>query len=388
VDRAGGLAVDGRIECQLKVAFVYPNPRADFVRAIEAGELPDTNLLGQNHLAALGIDARIVDSALRRTAMRGGMVHRVTWHLRELSLPWEVGDAEILFTPLANLLPLAARVRRGPSVVLLSYHLLATHGRYSPARRWVLEQSVRSAAGVVCISDAARIELIRRLRLRSDRVRVATLGVDATYWHSHPPAEDGYVLSVGRDLARDYATLCDAVRDLPVRTVIAAKRENVAGLRLPSNVEVRLDIPPSEVRRLYAGASCVVVPIAPARAVGTENSGTIALLESMASGRCTVVTDRPFLSDYTADGRTAVRVPAADPQALRAAIERTLAGQDLTASVGERARAAVEESFTTRHFAARLADALRAFGPSAAPPAPDTELEPVIRRSRDVDHEV
>jgi hypothetical protein len=37
---------------RLQVAFVYPNPRSELVHEVEAGEAPDSTLLGQNHLAA------------------------------------------------------------------------------------------------------------------------------------------------------------------------------------------------------------------------------------------------------------------------------------------------------------------------------------------------
>jgi hypothetical protein len=86
-----------------QVAFVYPNPRAELAAQVARGEAPDSTLLGQNHLAALGFDARVYDPALTR---RGG--GRVRWNLREVTLPWELGDAEVHFTPLAGLFPLAA----------------------------------------------------------------------------------------------------------------------------------------------------------------------------------------------------------------------------------------------------------------------------------------
>ena len=87
-----------------KVAFVLPNPRAELAAQVAAGEAPDSTLLGQNHLAALGVDARLHDPALTR---RGG--GRLRWNLREVTLPWELGDADVAFTPLAGLFPLVAR---------------------------------------------------------------------------------------------------------------------------------------------------------------------------------------------------------------------------------------------------------------------------------------
>lgn len=344
----------------VKVIFVYPNSRTALLERLARGEAPDTSLLGQNHLHEHGIDASIHNPSLRRVDRRSGLIHRITWNVRELTLPWELGDADLVCTPLARVFPYMARLRGRPPVLVISYHLCATYERSrAPARR-MLKASVRSAAGVVCISDAGRSRLIELMEVDAAKVHVAQLGVDEGYWQPSPLAEDGYVLTVGRDLARDYQTFVRAVEGLPLRAVIVAKHENLAGIELPSNVDVRLDISPAEVRELYAGASCAVVPIhREGHRHGTENSGTIALLEAMATARPVIVTERSTLRDYVAPDETAVTVPPDDPAALRSAIERVTADRGLAEQLGRSAREAVDERFTTRAFAGRLADVIR-----------------------------
>jgi glycosyltransferase involved in cell wall biosynthesis len=347
----------------MRVAFVYPNPRRALISSVEAQEAPDTNLLGQNHLSALGIDAFVYESVLRRHPVTRGRLHRLTWHARELALPWEVRDADLICTPLATLLPLAARVRRRPRVLLISYGLTAAYDRAGAARRRLMRAAVGSAAHVVCISEEGRRRLIAQVGLARERVSTAPLGVDETFWTPAPPAHDGYVLTVGRDLARDYATFAKAMSGLLVRGIVVAKKENLRGVTLPPNIEVRLNIGASEVRELYAGAACVVVPIhADGHPAGTESSGTIALLESMASARPAIVSDRPFLADYLDPARTALLVPSEDPSALRARIAELLGDGEMAARIGVAARAAVEKSFTTRRFAERLTAAIRRLG--------------------------
>lgn len=341
----------------MKAVFVYPNPRRALLEAIAAGEAPDTNLLGQNHLGDLGLDAWVHEPRLRRRERSSGLRHRLTWNLRELALPWELADADVAVTPLATIFPLAARLRRRPRVVLLSYHLVATYDRSGRGRRRLLAASVRSAAAVACISQVGRDRLVERTGAEPERVHTAPLGVDERFWRPAPPPErDGFVLTVGRDLARDYETFCRAVEALPTRAVLVGKQANLDGVRVPRNVEVRLDISPAEVRELYAGASCVVVPIrGEGYRFGTENSGTIALLEASASGRPVIVTERAYLSDYVRAPETALTVPPEEPDALRAAIERVLADRTLGVSLGLSARRLVEEEHTTRRFAERLA---------------------------------
>lgn len=345
----------------MKVAFVYPNPRIGLLEEVAAGRAPDTALWGQNHLGEYGIDTFVHEPRLRRRRRRSGLLHRITWNARELTLPWELAGADLVVTALASIFPLVARMgRRRPRVLLLSYHLCATFDRSGTARRRLLAAAVRSAAAVACASHEGRRCLLARTGRDAARTRVVHLGVDESFWTPAPTADDGYVLAVGRDLARDYGTLVRAVEPLGARTVIAAGPANVAGLELPPNVELRVDIGPREVRDLYAGAACVVVPIRPeGYRYGTENSGTIALLEAMATARPVVATERSTLAEYVRSGVTALTVPPEDADALRANIERVLSDRALARSLAASGRAAVENSFTTRHLARRLADLIR-----------------------------
>lgn len=344
----------------MNVTFVYPNSRTALLEQLSRGEAPDTSLLGENHLHEYGIEASIHNPALRRIDRRSGLVHRITWNARELTLPWELGDTDLACTPLARVFPYTARLRGRPRVLVISYHLCSTYERSSAPSRRLLRASLRSAAAIVCISEAGRSRLIELTGVDASRVHVAPLGVDERYWQAQGPAPDGYVLTVGRDLARDYETFARAVAGIPTQVVLVAKHENLRGVELPDNVDVRLDIAPSEVRELYAGAACAVVPIrAEGHRYGTENSGTIALLEAMATARPVVVTERSTLADYVRPGETAVTVPAEDPEALREAIARVLDDPEAAARMGASARGAVEDRFTTSAFAGRLAAVIR-----------------------------
>jgi glycosyltransferase involved in cell wall biosynthesis len=345
------------------VTFVYPNSRTALLERIAAGEAPDTSLLGQNHLSEFGVEATIHNPALRRVDRRAGLLHRITWNARELGLPWELDRHRLTCTPLARVFPLAARLHGGPPVLVISYHLCSTYERSSAPSRRLLRASLRAAEAIVCISEAGRSRLIELTDVDPDRVHVVNLGVDERYWQPRPPAPDGYVLTVGRDLARDYATFVEAVGAVPRPAVLVAKHENLRGIAIPDNVDVRLDIAPSAVRDLYAGAACVIVPIrAEGHRSGTENSGTIALLEAMATARPTIVTERRTLADYVRASDTAVTVPAEDPAALRDAIVDVLADRDRGAALGASARRAVEDRFTSRSFAAGLAGVILSLG--------------------------
>jgi glycosyltransferase involved in cell wall biosynthesis len=342
----------------VKVAFVYAGRRLSILPEIEAGRAPDTGLLGENHLAEHGIDASVHEPALRLPG-RDGPLHRAAWNLRELPVPWEVRDADAVCTSLVNLLPLTARLRPGLRSLLFNISFCTTYDRRGGAGRRALAASVRSVAAVVCFAEAQRERLIAQTGVSPERVHTLLLGVDDSFYAPRPPPGEGYVLAVGRDEGRDYATFSSALAGLPVQAIIVASRRNLAGLDLPANVEVRLDLPYPELRDLYAGARLVVVPTRRAEyGFGADCSGQTVLLDTMAMGRPAVVTERATLREYVTDGVTGVLVPPEEPEALREAVRALLDDRSRAETIGAAGRRAVEERHTTRLFAARLAETL------------------------------
>ena len=343
----------------MRATFVYANSRRDLLAGVARGEEPDSALYGALQLREHGIDVRVHDPLLTRRTLPAWL-DRAAWNLREVSAPYEVGRTDIVFTPLAALLPLAARARRLP-VVVMNFGLNLIWRRASRARRALLGASLRSAARVICLGESQRSELIALAGLDPERVVTMLVPVDTQFFEPRGVADGRAVLSVGKDLARDYATLIEAVRPLDVDATLVAHPRNVDQLELPPNAALRGAVPFSELRELYSGAACVVLPQRTDEyAYGSEGGGLTALLEAMAMGRPVVASDRAILHDYVDDGVEALLVPAEDPVALRDAIERVLADPELARSLGAAARARVERSNTSSGFAARLAPLLRA----------------------------
>jgi glycosyltransferase involved in cell wall biosynthesis len=341
----------------MRATFVYLNSRRELLEGIRRGDEPDTTLYGALQLDGHGIEVRFHDPFLNRVVRPAAAV-RAAWSLRELTTPFELGRTDAVVTSLAALLPLAARVRRLP-VVALDFGLNVIWSRASSVRRRVLRASLRSAARVVCVGESQRRDLLDAARLDSSRVVTLHVPVDAEFFK--PTADDGSgVLAVGKDLARDYATLAEAARGLDVEVGVVAHPRNTSRLELPKNVVVRHGITSTALRDAYAGAACVVLPQhADGHRYGSEGGGLTALLEAMAMGKAIVATDRAVLHDYVDDDVEAVLVPPGDPAALREAVERVLGDRALALSLGTAARARVEREFTSAAFAASLAPLLR-----------------------------
>ena len=342
-----------------RVVFLYHNPRDQLLADVAAGRAPDTGLFGSNHLGPLGIDARVTAPRVQVKHKKGGLRHRVLWNVRELPVAWEL-DASVVCSFWTRLFPLVARARGRPRVIAFNIGLCTTFERASRPRQRLMTAALRSSAAVVCFAASQREQLLSQHDLDPAHVHLVPFGVDPRFYLPQPLPSDGYVLAVGRDMARDYGTFAKAMRHVDAPGVIVASERNLAGVALPDNVEVRLDVSYPELRDLYAGAACVVMPTRRQDfSFGADCSGQTVLLDSMAMGKPIVASARSTLSGYVDDAETALVVPPEDPASLAATIEKALSDRELAIRLGAAARRRVDEELSTAQMARRLAPIIR-----------------------------
>jgi Glycosyl transferases group 1 len=184
-----------------------------------------------------------------------------------------------------------------------------------------------------------------------------------------PLSEDGAATLVRLVSQRDYATLIEAVRDLPVDVEIAAGTitlpnvhdlsgtvdSDIAGGtgKLPSNVRVGSYKHP-ELRELYARSRFVVVPV---QAVDFD-AGVTAISEAMAMGKAVITTRAVGLTSLFQDGEAGIFVEAGDVAAWRAAVNYLLDHPDQAARMGQAGRECIERVHGLDDAMVRLAEVI------------------------------
>jgi glycosyltransferase involved in cell wall biosynthesis len=353
----------------LRVLYVFTARKRGLLAQVARGQAPDTLLFGFNHLAAdvagSGIspayhepDYPPLGQALARQAGRLGPDFLQLRTLRlfpAYDLVFLTGGWPLLLA--AQAIPL----RRRPKLVWLNMTLTNLLRRPRPLTR-MIDQAMRRADGIICVARHQQEFLRQRFDWPAARLPLALSGTDATYFHpartpSAParPARRPIVLAPGRDAGRDYATLLQAIPP-GVDLRLVCSPANLAGLQLPSGVTTRFDIPPAALREEYGAASLVVIPTQGDGSVaGSDCSGTLVLLDALAMGRPAVITERHSVHDYVVPGTHVATVPAARPEALRAAVDRLIADPQAAGDLGRAGQAHVQETLTTGHFARRLA---------------------------------
>ncbi len=188
-------------------------------------------------------------------------------------------------------------------------------------------QAFTRAAAIFTVSEAAKEDLVRAAGAPRDRIFVTPNGVDPRFFELRAPEgpRAPYLLAVGTfEPRKNLPVLLDAFRELrrdgrDLQLVVAGHQAFTQLLPLGDlapHVRLAGVVPDDELRTLYAGAACFVLPSL------YEGFG-LPLAEAMAAGVPAVASDIPALREV---GGEAVRYadplePAAFADAIRAALD-------------------------------------------------------------------
>jgi hypothetical protein len=129
--------------------------------------------------------------------------------------------------------------------------------------------------------------------------------------------ENPFIFATGSG-NRDYGTFFKAVEKLNLKTLVAPGRHAVAGLNIPSQVELRFEITKPEIIKAAQSARINVIPMTTDGPTG----GTVTIVESMRMGCAIIATRRSGVEDYLEDGVTALLVDPYSETQMTEALDR------------------------------------------------------------------
>lgn len=198
----------------------------------------------------------------------------------------------------------------------------------------------------------------QRWSILPEKVVFTPFMVDKDFFNSIPMPDQAknepMICAVGLE-ARDYPTLLAAVKDLPVRVIIAAaspwskRSDNTQGRIIPENVQIQ-KFSQYELRQLYADARFMVMPL---QNVNFQ-AGVTAILEAMAMERAVICTRTSGQTDVVVEGETGLYVSPSDDSELRNAIIYLLNNPDIAQRMGKNGRKRVDQSMSLDHYVERI----------------------------------
>ncbi len=279
--------------------------------------------------------------------------------LRDRTLPWRLLKARKNFDVLVTgseredcLFALLQQILPGRKIPHIMTCCLWKSER-NPLRRWMKKELLRAMARSVTLF------LVWSRRECESYSRHFGIPGEKFVFLPHHTSLQGYdvesragdYIFAGGDSSRDYETLLKAVAMLPVQTVIVARQiASWDGKGLPSNVTVKAT-DPIEFRQLMAGSRMVVLPFSGGL---LQSTGQQTYLNAMLLKKPVIVSEVPGIFDHMTPEVTGIVVPPEDPEALREAISRVLAGGPRIEKMVEAAYRRVQKEFTLDHFVKRM----------------------------------
>lgn len=217
--------------------------------------------------------------------------------------------------------------------------------------------TTKAADKIICISKT-QVTCLKEAAIPQERLVFIPLGVDNHFYKMLPHGED-FILTVGRDIGRDFTTFLEAMKLLDERVVIICSPKNMEGLldKVPANVTILYDRPYQELRSYYEKAKCFVISTKPATyLVGSDCPGQTAILDSMAYGRAVIATYNPWFEGYFEERQHIVTVPPEDPVALSKAVKEVMTNTELRERMVIEARKLIDTECNSELMAKRISE--------------------------------
>ncbi len=194
------------------------------------------------------------------------------------------------------------------------------------------------------------IRTFRRLGLTPESLHLQLWPLDDEFFAPQPEAApaDGFTIFSGGDSGRDYATLFEAIRGLPVQLRLCASNYPAP---VPPNVTVLPRLLLYQFRDEVARATAVVVPLAGHPPV----CGITVIAMAKMLGKAVIASDNPVVRMHIrSHGDGGYLAPLHDAAALRALLVRLVESPAERERLGREARAQAARDLSLKAFVERM----------------------------------
>lgn len=201
--------------------------------------------------------------------------------------------------------------------------------------RWLTRRFIgwllRAADGVFVLAECAKQPVTDCFGVDPARIHYFPFVGDGDFWTPAPVAREQFVLSIGNDFNRDYATVVAALPNDREAVFITTKPIDPQGKR----VTIKKWIPTEEVRDHYRRAGVVMVP---SERLAYESAGYSCAFQAALTSAPIIVSDSPPMREVFREGEHALFYEAEDAASLRRAFELAFAHPVEMQAMGMRAR--------------------------------------------------
>lgn len=345
----------------MRVLYIYAGERRHKFKGEIGIDYADTQFYGLNHLKNFGIDAEYKEWGDFRM---GKIFNFLSFNIKHALMFFVTRNYDVVFgSSVLNMMIFKKIFGSEAKFILLNISLkrLWQSNQNRPFKKTLVNWLLKELDGVACLSKEQVSFCEENFPRLMNKIFFVPLGVDTTYNKFVREGREDFILSAGRDNARDYTTVLSVAKQLPDKKfeVVASPRNLKDAGAITANVRVNFDIAPSELAAKYRKAQMLLLLTHPDNfKEGADGSGQTVLLEAFASGLPVVATARGSLCDYVVDGKTALLSDFYDTQGIIVNIKKLEDGA-LRETLAQNARKRVEDNFSSLKMAERLVEVFK-----------------------------
>jgi glycosyltransferase involved in cell wall biosynthesis len=314
----------------------------------EKGNFPDTLLMGLNYLSKYGIESKFLDPEVKsKLSIFFRPLEKLTkinilQQLKAISLhrDFDVIVCKDLTSCLIIALMKKFGIIRKP-LVILDFIV----SERTPFKR-IIGFALSSSNKILYSAKSLKSLLTERFMLPKTTIEYMPWCIDHNFFKPTKVRPDNYIFSAGSS-DRDYEFLIKASLELGLSFKILT---NLNLNTKNSKVSLLGPMTARQLRDAYARAMFVIIPLKDVPSA----SGVTTLLESMAMGKATIITDSEGTTDYVVNNENALLVEPSDFTTLKKAIGHLKDNPEEVKRIGKNARKTIEENFNTEKRAAQL----------------------------------
>jgi glycosyltransferase involved in cell wall biosynthesis len=246
--------------------------------------------------------------------------------------------------------------QKTPPLIILSFNMQGPLSHFIGLARF----GMRSVTRVVVFTPFEVEQYQRLLSLAPEDISYCPLGwFDPMRWYV--PRENNnsegaarvekFIFTSGRSY-RDYETLARAVEGTGACVKVSSRPFNLAGIKLPDNMEPLGWLDYRVHQDYFYEASFYVIPLQSISFAGGDSS----LLAAMSFGKAVIATRSPSTETYLDHGQTGLLVEPGNIEGMRQAILYLWQNPEEAARMGKEARRRFEENHTMDKLAHRVYD--------------------------------
>jgi glycosyltransferase involved in cell wall biosynthesis len=246
----------------------------------------------------------------------------------------------------------------------LSHRFVTMFQCWSPRQELVIKAlDLFRGMDTIVVHCKSMQENLIRLGAPEERVKLIHYSIDQDFFAPRTDVKQrsNVIMSLGEPRSRDYASLFEAVKTLPVTLEVAGfghwyAREKRPPIKssIPENVTMLRHLSQWELRNQYASSQFAVIPVRDL----VYSAGATACMEAGSMARAVIAFHSKGISDYIIDGETGILVEPGNTRAMREAIQFLLSDPKEAKRLGENARQHIMEDLTLEKYVCNIAELL------------------------------